>query len=110
MVDGLSVNCPASRCSAGPQQAPRIRDDIICNSLVLGSFITGEVDEGQHRGAIKNGTRAGPWVGYWANGRVLFKGAYKNGKQEGPWVAYRKDGTKDEPWTNTYRNGVRVSD
>jgi hypothetical protein len=110
MVDGLSVNCPASRCSAGPQQAPRIRNDIICNSLVLGSFITGEVDEGQHRGAIKNGSRAGPWVGYWSNGRVEFKGAFKNGQREGPCLWYNENDTKDENLSGIYRNYVKVFD
>ena len=49
-----------------------------------------------------------PFTGEVDEGLAL--GAMKNGKQEGPWVAYRKGGTKDEPWTNTYRNGVRVSD
>jgi antitoxin component YwqK of YwqJK toxin-antitoxin module len=94
---------------------------------------TGEVDEGRHRGTIKNGTRVGPWVAYYVDGRLWYKGAYKSGKQEGPWVAYwengrlrykgtykndrkegpwlwyNEDGTKSSP-TATYRNGEKVSD
>jgi antitoxin component YwqK of YwqJK toxin-antitoxin module len=95
---------------------------------------TGEVDEGEHRGAIKNGIFEGPWVGYWPNGRVEFKGtfkngqregpwvrcsiigqlwlkgAFKNGKPEGPWLWYNEDGTTDEDLSGTYRNDVKVSD
>jgi hypothetical protein len=95
---------------------------------------TGEVDEGEHRGAIKNGIFEGPWVGYWPNGRVEFKGtfkngqregpwvrfsiigqlwlkgAFKNGKPEGPWLWYNEDGATDEDLSGTYRNDVKVSD
>ena len=71
---------------------------------------TGEVDEGQHRGAIKNGSRAGPWVGYWSNGRVEFKGAFKNGQREGPCLWYNENDTKDENLSGIYRNYVKVFD
>ena len=70
---------------------------------------TGEVDEGRHRGTIKNGTRVGPWVAYWENGRLRYKGTYKNDRKEGPWLWYNEDGTKSSP-TATYRNGEKVSD
>jgi hypothetical protein len=94
---------------------------------------TGELDEGWARGAIKNGKRDGLWVGYWDNGRVVFKGAFKNGKEEGPWVEYYEsgqlrfkgawknhkrhgpwvyyyeNGTKNEALTGTYRKGKLVS-
>jgi hypothetical protein len=77
---------------------------------------TGEVDDGQHRGAFKNGTREGPWVGYWSNGRVEFKGAFKNGTREGPWANYDdygqlsekgafKNGTREGPWVGYWSNG-----
>ena len=95
---------------------------------------TGVVDEGQHRGTIKNGIFEGLWIGYWSNGRVEFKGAHKNGTREGPWVRYNiigriwlkgafkngqregpwlwynEDGTKDENLSGTYRNDKKVSD
>ena len=42
--------------------------------------------------------------------RVKSKGDYKNGKEEGPWVSYNKDGTVDEKYTGTYKNGEKISD
>ncbi len=95
---------------------------------------TGEVYEGVYRGAIKNGTREGPWVMYYGEGQLWSKGEYKNGnlegpwvmyypsgqlvtkgvhkngEREGPWVWYREDGTTDEDLSGTYRNGEKVSD
>ena len=96
--------------------------------------LTGEIDEGEYRGSLKNGKREGSWEGYWGNGQLLSKGAFKNGKEdgyweyywkngqllskgdfrngkeEGPWVGFNKDGTVDSEYTGTYKNGVKVSD
>ena len=33
------------------------------------------------------------------------KGDYKNGKEEGPWVWYNEDGTVNEEYTETYKDG-----
>ena len=77
---------------------------------------TGVVDEGQHRGTIKNGIFEGLWIGYWSNGRVEFTGAYKNGTREGPWTHLHrngqisekgafKDGLRQGPWVGYWSNG-----
>ena len=71
---------------------------------------TGKLDEGQHRGEIKNGTREGPWVVYWDDGTLKAKGSIKNGKHEGPWVWFVDDGTKIEIVSGTYRDGKKISD
>ena len=79
---------------------------------------TGELGEGWARGAIKNGLRDGLWVGYWDNGRVVFKGAFKDGRQEGPWVEYYESGQlrfkgawkndkRHGPWVYYYENGTK---
>ena len=36
------------------------------------------------------------------------QGSIKNGKREGTWVSYLEDGTVNEHWTGTYRNGEKV--
>ena len=69
---------------------------------------TGELDEGQHRGSIKNGNREGNWEHYWENGQLGMSGDYKNGKQEGYWEYYSENGQLEG--TGTYKNGVKVSD
>ena len=91
---------------------------------------TGKLDEGEWRGAFKNGKFEGTWVRYhdngqplykdeereaprveyWENGQVGYKGEFKNGKLEGPWVMYWSNGYKWPELSGTYRNGVRVSD
>ena len=71
---------------------------------------TGKLDEGLERGAYKNGKVEGPWVSYYDNGRIWYKGVYKNGNREGPWVGYFENGTKDDRFTGTFRNDVKVSD
>ena len=72
-----------------------------------------------YKGNFKNGKKEGPWEFYRANGQLLpvqikmelwIKGNYENGKKEGSWEGYNKDGTVDEQWTGTYKNGVKVSD
>lgn len=79
---------------------------------------TGELDKGWARGAIKNGKRDGLWVGYWDNGRVVFKGAFKDGRQKGPWVEYYESGQlrfkgawkndkRHGPWVYYYENGAK---
>ena len=36
------------------------------------------------------------------------QGSIKNGKREGPWVQYHEDGTVNEKYIGTYKNGVKV--
>ena len=62
------------------------------------------------KGAFKSGKAEGPWVSYYDNGRIWYKGVYKNGNREGPWVGYFENGTKDDRFTGTFRNDVKVSD
>ena len=68
---------------------------------------TGKVT-GQEQGTFKNGKKEGPWVSYYDNGQLRSKGTYKNDKKEGPWVSYNKDGTVDEDWTGTYKDGKKI--
>ena len=44
---------------------------------------TGKVDEGAWRGALKNGKREGPWVGYNSDGTryKVLSGAFRDGKR-----------------------------
>ena len=44
---------------------------------------TGEVDEGQARGSIKNGKMEGYWHYYYENGQLASKGNFVNGKSNG---------------------------
>ena len=53
---------------------------------------TGKVDEGTARGEFKNGKKEGPRVGYWDDGRLMFKGGFKNGEREGPSVTFWNNG------------------
>ena len=90
--------------------------------------------EGEEQGSIENGLREGLWIKYWNNGQLMYKGNYKNDKYEGVWVGYRKngqviykgnhkngkmegywvgyewDGTADESYTGTWKDGVKISD
>ena len=70
---------------------------------------TGKI-EGQYSGSFKNGKIEGFWERYWENGQLMYKGDYKNGKWEGFWEMYTVDGTVNEHFTGTYKNGVKVSD
>ena len=36
------------------------------------------------------------------------QGKLKNGKEEGPWVWYNEDGTVNEEYTETYKDGEKV--
>lgn len=114
-------------------------DDLVYrNGLYYQKFtdvpFTGEIDEGEFRGSLKNGKREGFWLGYWDNGQLLSKGSFKNdkeegsweyywkngqllskgdfrnGKEEGSWMGFSKNGTVDTEYTGTYKNGVKVSD
>ena len=95
---------------------------------------TGEIDEGEYRGSLKNGKmegywmvyhkngqlsrkgnyrnskREGYWLRYWDNGQLFAKGNSKNGEMEGFWEWFNEDGTVDTVFTGTYKNGVKVSD
>ena len=77
---------------------------------------TGNVT-GNYQGSFRNGKEDGPWVSYYDNGQLWFKGNYKDGKKDGPWVFYLKygqlfykgtfkDGKKDGPWVYYWRNGT----
>ena len=59
---------------------------------------------------FKNGKRDGPWDRYHDTGQLESKGTYKDGKPYGPWVAYNYDGTVNEVWTGTYKDGEKISD
>ena len=61
------------------------------------------------KGTYRDGTLDGPWVSYHKKyGLLFYKGTYKDGKEDGPWVSYNKDGTVNEKYTGTYKNGVMV--
>jgi len=38
----------------------------------------------------------------------LEQGAFKDGKRDGLWVSFNKDGTVNEKYTGTYKDGVKV--
>jgi antitoxin component YwqK of YwqJK toxin-antitoxin module len=67
-------------------------------------------DNGQlsSKGTYKDGKLDGPWVGYYDNGQLRYKGTYKDDKRDRPWVGYKKDGTVNDEYTGTYKNGVKV--
>ena len=62
------------------------------------------------QGAFRNGKKDGSWVRYYSVGQLETKGNYKDGKKDGPWVFHNEDGTVDEEYTGTFKNGVKVSD
>ena len=62
------------------------------------------------KGDLKDGKKDGPWVVYHDNGELWTKGDYEDGEWDGPWVYYDGDGTKDNEYSGTYRNGEKVSD
>ena len=64
----------------------------------------------QAKGNYKNSKREGAWSNYWDNGRLISEGNYKNGKKEGDWVGYDQNGTVWEPYTGTFKDGVKISD
>ena len=64
----------------------------------------------KEKGTYKNDEKDGPWVKYHDNGQLFRKGTYKNGKKDGPWVDYKPDGTVNEEYTGTFKNGVKISD
>ena len=65
---------------------------------------TGKVT-GLSQGKLKNGKKVGPWVEYHVNRQLSSKGTWKNSKKEGPWVFYHDDGTVNEEYTETYKDG-----
>ena len=69
-------------------------------------------DDGQlySKGTYKQGDQNGDWEVYWNNGKLKFKGRVKLDRREGSWEGYHEDGTVDEQWTGTFKNGVKVSD
>jgi len=67
-------------------------------------------DNGQllGKGNWKDGKMHGLWVSYWDNGQLMGKGNWKDGKKDGLWFIYNRDGTVDEKYTGTFKNGVKV--
>tara|TARA_B110000971_G_scaffold141032_1_gene144178 strand:+ start:1594 stop:2010 length:417 start_codon:yes stop_codon:yes gene_type:complete len=122
---------------SSPSWALSIDDLVIRAGLYYEKFtatpFTGELDEGQHRGSIKNGKKEGSWViyhdngqlqskgnykngdrvgfreEYWPNGQLHAKGNHENGRQEGYWEWYNEDGTVIKWLAGTYKNGMKVS-
>ncbi len=70
---------------------------------------TGKVT-GEQKGSLKNGKREGAWLGYHSNGQLRVKGNYKNGEFDGAQVRYNRDGTVDNFFTGTFKNGKKISD
>jgi len=68
---------------------------------------TGKVT-GEQQGKFKHGKHHGPWTYYWENGQFLSNGTYKDGKRVGPWFDDFKNGTVDEKYTGTFKDGVKV--
>ena len=63
-----------------------------------------------YKGNYKNSKTDGAWFQYYENGQLKYKGNYKNDKEEGAWVGYYENGIVFEPWTGTYKEGVKISD
>ena len=85
------------------------------------------------QGRIKDGKKDGPWVSYYENGQLSVKGTYKvgqlygpytlyhyagqlegkgtykDGKRDGSWTHYHDNGTVNEKYTGTFKDGVRRS-
>ena len=61
------------------------------------------------KGNYKNGKTDGAWFQYYENGQLKYRGNYKNDKEEGAWVGYYESGIVFEPWTGTFKDGVRIS-
>jgi hypothetical protein len=68
---------------------------------------TGNVT-GNYQGSFRNGKEDGPWVFYHKYGQLFYKGTLKDGKNDGPWVYYWGNGTVNEKYTGTHKNGVEV--
>ena len=45
---------------------------------------------------------------YHYNGQLTSKGTYEDGKRVGPWFDYFKNGTVDEKYTGTFKDGKKV--
>ena len=85
-------------------------DDLVeRNDLYYEKFtnvpFTGKVT-GNSQGSFKNGKRYGAWVWYYGNGQLSYIGNYKNGIKEGAWVSYNEDGTLDNKYSGTWKNGI----
>jgi antitoxin component YwqK of YwqJK toxin-antitoxin module len=60
------------------------------------------------KGTMNDGIQDGPWIGYHSNGQSHYRGTLKDGKRDGLWFSYNEDGTVDEKYTGTFKNGVKV--
>lgn len=59
-------------------------------------------------GSYKSGKSHGPWVYYWSNGQLDIAGSFNNGKMEGSWVGFNRDGTVNEKYTGTFKDGKLI--
>jgi antitoxin component YwqK of YwqJK toxin-antitoxin module len=76
-------------------------------TFLFPALIIGETT-GRIQWSFKNGKKHGPWIIYHDNGQLQTKGTWKDGKEDGPWVGFLKDGTVNDEYTGTYKNGVKV--
>ena len=76
-------------------------------TFLFPALVIGETT-GRIQWSFKNGNKHGPWVTYHDNGQLWTKGTIKDGKGDGPWVGFLKDGTVNDEYTGTYKNGVKV--
>jgi antitoxin component YwqK of YwqJK toxin-antitoxin module len=73
-------------------------------SLALGETVKFEdliVREGLHYKKFTDVPFSGKTTG-------KIQGTFKNGVKDGPWVGYNKDGTVNQEWTRTYKDGEKV--
>jgi len=59
------------------------------------------------KGDFNNGKKEGSWVTYHYYGQLASKGDYKYGKKEGSWFRYLRDGTVNNKYTGTYKDGIK---
>ena len=60
------------------------------------------------KGDFTNGKREGTWVEYWSSGQLMFKGDFKNGKRDAVWIYFNKNGTVNEKYTGSFKNGKKI--
>ena len=76
----------------------------------LDGLLTEWDEDGQKREErnYKDGNANGLLTNWHKNGQKARKGNYKDGKMDGPWVDYKEDGTVNEMFTGTYKDGEKV--
>ena len=63
---------------------------------------------GEEQKEFENWEKKDPQVSYHDRGQLWTKGTIKGGKGDGPWIGFLKDGTVNDEYTGTYKNGVKV--